>query len=114
MLASGSKEAYWDALELDCASKVARHRHYGRRSSILWAVGIGTIAQAHGHSKSRETCGALLASGSKGAWRVGIHLSLTTLRISKVARHRHYGRGPSGLRKRCDVMVRSPGVDPKM
>jgi hypothetical protein len=67
MLASGSKEACWDALELDCVSKVARHRHYGRRSSILWAVGIGTIAQAHGHSKSRETCGVLLASGSKGA-----------------------------------------------
>jgi hypothetical protein len=67
MLASGSKEAYWDALELDCASKVARHRHYGRCSSVLWAVGIGIIAQAHGHSKSRETCGALLASGSKGA-----------------------------------------------
>ena len=51
MLASGSKEACWDALELDCVSKVARHRHYGRRSSVLSAVGIGTIAQAHGHIK---------------------------------------------------------------
>ena len=43
-------------------SKVARHRHYGRCSSVLWAVGIGIIAQAHGHSKSRETCGVNIAS----------------------------------------------------